>query len=185
VTLDPLAYRQVAGAFATGVSVVTTGRDGNFHAITINSLTSVSLEPTLLLICLDRNSRTLPLAEESGVFNINILREDQEHISRTFATRNASHALDEVEFELGALGAPLITGCLAYLQCRVVDQMEAGDHTILLAQVEQAHLGEEGPPLLYYRGRYGVEGPRQPAGVGVERRPHRAPRALSATERAA
>jgi flavin reductase (DIM6/NTAB) family NADH-FMN oxidoreductase RutF len=158
VAVDPTFCRQVAGAFATGVSVVTTGRDGNFHAITINSLTSVSLEPTLLLICLDRNSRTLPLAEESGVFNINILREDQEHISRTFASRG-NHALDDLEFEVGELGVPLIAGCLAYLQCRVVDQMQAGDHTILLAQVEQAHLGDEGPPLLYFRGRYGVEGP--------------------------
>jgi flavin reductase (DIM6/NTAB) family NADH-FMN oxidoreductase RutF len=158
MTLDPLAYRHVAGAFATGVSVVTTGRDGNFHAITINSLTSVSLEPTLLLICLDQGSRTLPLAAESGVFNINILREDQEHISRLFASKSASHALSDVDFELGALGAPLIGGCLAYLQCRVVDQMEAGDHTILLAEVVHAEMGDEGPPLLYFRGRYGVDG---------------------------
>jgi flavin reductase (DIM6/NTAB) family NADH-FMN oxidoreductase RutF len=160
MTLDPLVYRQVAGAFATGVSVMTTGHNGVFHAITINSLTSVSLDPTMLLICLDRNSRTLPLAEESGVFNINILREDQEHISRTFARRDTDHSLGDYEIEMGELGVPLIKGCLAYFQCRVAERVHAGDHTILLARVEQAHLGEDGPPLLFYRGRYGVEGPQ-------------------------
>jgi flavin reductase (DIM6/NTAB) family NADH-FMN oxidoreductase RutF len=155
MTIDTMQYRQVAGAFATGVSVITTGQGGNYHAITVNSLTSVSLDPTLLLVCLDRNSRALSVVEESGVFNINILSDGQEEVSRRFASKQQDHGMD-ASYDLGVTGAPLIPGCLAYMHCRVGQTFEAGDHKIILATVEHAEMGTDAAPLLYFRGKYAL-----------------------------
>lgn len=158
MTIDPLQFRQAAGLFATGVLVVTTGKDGAFKAVTINSFTTVSLEPTLLLFCLDNRSRTLPLVTESGTFTVNVLRDDQEDISRMFAKSDSGYSIDDVDYELGTVGTPMIAGCLAYFQCRVQDSHVAGDHTIIIARVESAELGEEGRPLIFFRGKYGLDG---------------------------
>lgn len=156
MAIEAARFRQIAGTFATGVAVVATGKDGQYHAITVNSFTTVSLEPTLLLVCLDNRSHALPVVIESGVMNVNVLREDQEHISRIFASRDEDHSLQQVTHEIGRLGAPILPGCLAYFECRVVDTLPGGDHTIVLGEVEDAQLGEIGMPLLFFRGRYGV-----------------------------
>ena len=157
MTIDPMTYRQAAGMFATGVLVVTTGRDGAFRAVTVNSFTSVSLEPTLLLFCLDNRSRTLPLLQESGTFTANVLRDDQEHISRMFASSKSEASIDDVQYDLGVVGTPTINGCLAHFHCRVLDSHVAGDHTIVIGQVEDATFGEPGVPLIFYRGKYGLD----------------------------
>ena len=157
MTIDPMTYRQAAGMFATGVLVVTTGKDGDFRAVTVNSFTSVSLEPTLLLFCLDNRSRTLPLLQGCGTFTANVLRDDQEHISRMFASSTSAATIDEVPYDLGAVGCPTIDGCLAHFHCRVVDAKVVGDHTIVIGQVEDATFGEPGTPLIFYRGKYGLE----------------------------
>ncbi len=156
MTVDSHAYRHAIGAFATGVSVLTTGVDGEYHAVTINSLTSVSLEPTLLLVCLDYTSRALPVVQQSGVFNVNILTESQEHLSRHFASKANGHDLDDVGFEPGVLGAPVLSDCLACLECRVVQTIPAGDHLILMGEVDRADVMNEESPLLFHRGKYGV-----------------------------
>ena len=152
-SLDATEYRKVVGTFATGVSVITTGSNGTSHAITVNSLTSVSLDPTLVLVCLDSNSRALAEIEKSGVFNVNILGEHQEEVSRTFASRLHDHSVGE-SYAVGVTGAPLLQDCLAYLHCRLERKFEAGDHIILLGVVEHAELGRDARPLLFYRGRY-------------------------------
>jgi 3-hydroxy-9,10-secoandrosta-1,3,5(10)-triene-9,17-dione monooxygenase reductase component len=157
MTVDPMTFRQAAGMFATGVLVVTTGSEGRFRAVTVNSFTTVSLDPTLLLFCLDNRSRTLPLLQESGTLTANVLRDDQEHISRMFASSTSEASIEDVKYDLGIVGTPTIAGCLAHFHCRVVDYHLAGDHTIVLARVEDATFGEPGHPLIFFRGRYGLE----------------------------
>lgn len=156
MTVDPMTFRQVAGMFATGVLVITTGRNGHFRAVTVNSFTTVSLEPTLLLFCLDNRSRTLQVLRDCGTFTANVLRDDQEHISRMFASSKSEATIDDVKYDLGKVGTPTIAGCLAHFHCRVTDYHLAGDHTIILGQVEDATFGEPGQPLIFYRGKYGL-----------------------------
>lgn len=157
MTLDPMIFRQAAGLFATGVLVITTGKEGEYRAVTVNSFTTVSLDPTLLLFCLDNRSRTLPLVLEAGSLTVNVLRDDQEEISRMFASSKSEATIDDIAYEVGQVGTPMIAGCLAYFQCRVVDQYLAGDHTIIIARVEAAEMGTEGRPLIFFRGKYGLD----------------------------
>jgi flavin reductase (DIM6/NTAB) family NADH-FMN oxidoreductase RutF len=157
MTVDPMLFRRTSGMFATGVLVVTTGREGSFRAITVNSFTTVSLDPTLLLICMAKSSRTLPVMLDSRSLTVNVLREDQEEISRIFASSTIDDGLDRVDWEIGLVGTPVIAGCLAYFHCHVDQTYEAGDHIIVLARVEEAQLGDEGRPLIFFRGRYGLE----------------------------
>ena len=158
MTVDPMLFRRTSGMFATGVLVVTTGREGSFRAITVNSFTTVSLDPTLLLICMAKSSRTLPVMLDSRSLTVNVLREDQEEISRIFASSTIEDGLDRVAWEIGLVGTPVLADCLAYFHCRVDETYEAGDHIIVLARVEEAQIGDEGRPLIFFRGRYGLEG---------------------------
>ena len=155
MSVDAMTYRQVVGNFATGVAVVTSGSGEDCHGVTVNSFTSVSLDPTLLLVCLDRASRSRATIIDSGVFNINVLRADQEHVSRLFAAKERPATwYEDLHCETGILGAPLIPGCLAYMECHLSESHEAGDHTILIAEVQHARVAGEGEPLLFFRAKY-------------------------------
>jgi len=144
------------GQFATGVTIVTTRLGDHLHGRTANAFTSVSLEPLLVLVCLDKKGDTHDLVQKSGIYAVNILSEEQEELSRLFARKDpdSSHRLDSVPHRYAATGAPIIEGCLAYLDCRVVDAVDAGDHTIFLGKVEEAAVNADGRPLLFFRGRY-------------------------------
>lgn len=157
MSVDPMEYRRVVGNFATGVAVVTAGKGDSCQAVTVNSFTSVSLEPTLLLVCLTTSSRTRSEIMKSKVFNINVLSEGQEHVSRMFATSQDDNSwVQELKCTDGALGAPLIPDCLAYMECELTETHDAGDHTIMIAEVQRAFTpDEEGRPLLFFRGKYG------------------------------
>jgi flavin reductase (DIM6/NTAB) family NADH-FMN oxidoreductase RutF len=156
LSIDKTLFRQVAGSFATGVTVITTGYQGVYHGMTASAVASLSLEPTQVLVCIDRTAQTLPVLQASGYFNVNILSEDQEDLSRFFASKEAqqSHALDDIDFSLGRLGVPLLKGTLGYFECRVVQQFDGGDHVIFIGEVEHAALDEGEQPLVYYRSRY-------------------------------
>jgi flavin reductase (DIM6/NTAB) family NADH-FMN oxidoreductase RutF len=156
VTVDKAHFRQVVGAFATGVTIITTGRDGNFHGMTANAFSSLSLDPTLVLVCVDNKARSHDIIERAGFFNVNILSEGQQELSRVFASRELpeSHALHGIDFDIGANGVPLLKGCLATMQCRVYSRHDAGDHAIFVGEVLEATLAEDGPPLLYWRSAY-------------------------------
>jgi len=156
VSVDAMTYRSVVGNFATGVAVVTAGKGEDCHAVTVNSFTSVSLEPMLLLVCLTTASRTRAEIMRSRVFNINLLSEGQEHISRLFAkAQEDSKWFDELGCSEGTQGAPLIPGCLAHIECSLTTTHDAGDHTILIAEVQHAFIAMEDRPLLFFRGKYG------------------------------
>jgi flavin reductase (DIM6/NTAB) family NADH-FMN oxidoreductase RutF len=156
VSIDKALFRQVAGSFASGVTVITTGSEGSFHGMTASAFTSLSIDPTLVLVCVDKKAETLPALQAAGRFNVNILAADQEHLSRTFASKDSPHAhgLAGIDYKLGELGLPLLDGALAFLECRVTEEIEGGDHVIVIGEVENAGVGEIEDPLLYFRGRY-------------------------------
>jgi flavin reductase (DIM6/NTAB) family NADH-FMN oxidoreductase RutF len=156
MSVDAITYRNVVGNFATGVAVVTAGSRESCFAVTVNSFTSVSLDPTLLLVCLTTASRTRAEIMRSRVFNINVLSEGQEEISRLFArSQDDSSWFDELGCTAGQLGGPLIPGCLAHIECQLDQTHDAGDHTILIAEVHNAYIALEDNPLLFFRGKYG------------------------------
>jgi flavin reductase (DIM6/NTAB) family NADH-FMN oxidoreductase RutF len=154
--LDASAYRQIIGHFATGITVVTTAHEGRLHAITANALTSVSLNPLLLLVCVDKEAHAHAELERSGRFAVNVLSEEQEELSRLFATKAEPEAgsLRGAPFHLSVSGLPLLDGCLAYLECEVADRCVGGDHTIFIGSVVDGEVVSEEPPLLYFRGGY-------------------------------
>jgi flavin reductase (DIM6/NTAB) family NADH-FMN oxidoreductase RutF len=151
---DPDALRRVCGAFATGVAVVSAvSRDGALCGLTANSFSSVSLSPPLVLWSLRRTSRALPVFDAAGAYAISILAHDQDGIARRFA--GGGCPFDEVAHRPGALGAPVLEGCVAYLECRPYDRFVAGDHVIFVWLVEQAHNAAPRPALAFQGGGYG------------------------------
>lgn len=149
-------YRRLVGCFATGVTVITIARGEEVRGMTANAVTSVSLEPLLLLVCVDKGTITHQFLEESAAFAVNILAEDQEQVSRALATRDSEEArrLIGYTYHPGQTGSPILEGCLAYLECRVTEVFPGGDHSIFIGQVEAGNILREVPPLLFHRGKY-------------------------------
>jgi flavin reductase (DIM6/NTAB) family NADH-FMN oxidoreductase RutF len=153
MAFDPRELRRVMGLFATGVTVITT-RDasGRPFGLTANAVTSVSLEPPLLLICVDRKAETFPHFFDSKLFVLNILAAHQEELSRRFAT-SGGNKFDGLAFRVGRLDTPILDGTLGHVECRIVDTHEAGDHVIHLGEVEHAEAAD-GRPLIFFGGKY-------------------------------
>jgi flavin reductase (DIM6/NTAB) family NADH-FMN oxidoreductase RutF len=151
--IDPDTFRDVMGRFVSGVTVVTTSADGQVSAATVSALTSVSLAPPMLLICLNRSSTTQDAIARSGRFAVNILAQHQHQLARWFATKETSK-LDPVVTATGPGELPIIREAVAYLECAVCDTFRGGTHTIFLAKVLSGWPGR-GQPLVYYRGTLG------------------------------
>jgi flavin reductase (DIM6/NTAB) family NADH-FMN oxidoreductase RutF len=151
VAVDPLEYRKIIGGFATGVSVVTATHNGDRYGMTANSLTSVSLEPLLLLVCFVRGSQTGLAVQESGYFGVNLLDASQQDLSNRFASSAAS--FDGVDFDTGDFDLAFFPGGLGRVTCRVHEVVAGGDHDIVIGEVLAAE-GRDGDPLLYFRGKY-------------------------------
>jgi 3-hydroxy-9,10-secoandrosta-1,3,5(10)-triene-9,17-dione monooxygenase reductase component len=148
-------YRAVIGHFATGVTVIT-GLDADGPVgMTANAICSLSLEPLLLLVCFDNASRTLPVVRAAGSFGVNVLGHDQDQLAKLFASkRDERRKFDDVAHEVHA-GAPVIADVLAWVVCELRECHAGGDHTIGVgAVVAMGNKGEEGEPLVWYRGRY-------------------------------
>jgi flavin reductase (DIM6/NTAB) family NADH-FMN oxidoreductase RutF len=160
--LDPSEFRRLMGFWATGVSVITAqGSDGPSGA-TANALSSLSLDPPLVLACFDTSSRTLRAVRESGRFAINMLSVAQAGVARTFATKRAQEAkFGEVRHRLEH-GAPVIEGSLAWLVCRLDAESTHGDHIVAIGGVLASGLDTSTEPLLFYRGRYATLGAEAP-----------------------
>ncbi len=153
MAIEKNELRRVMGHFATGVTIITTfNRAGQMHGLTANAFTSVSLVPPLLLICVDKKAESYPSFEESKVFTVNILKDDQEALSRRFAV-SGGEKFQGVAYRMGANGAPILEGVLAWLECKVAASYEGGDHTIYLGEIQEAET-REGKPLLFFRGGY-------------------------------
>ena len=156
--LDVLDYRRVVGRFATGVTVITASLDGEQHAMTCNSFTSVSLDPVLVLFCAEKIARFHDVVLASGSWAVSVLAQGQEEVSRRFAVRGRplEDQFSGLPYSPGPVtGAALLDGALAALECRTVSVTEAGDHTVFIGEVLGLGVPDpEGDPLLYYEGRY-------------------------------
>lgn len=154
--IDAPRFRQIIGHFATGVTVITTAHEGWLHGMTANAVASLSLDPVLLLVCVDKTANMHEQIEKAGRFGVNILTDEQEDISRTFAatTEPEQNRLQGVAYRIGEHGSPIIGDVLAYIECTVVERMDGGDHTVYIGSVLSGELDEEGAPLLFYRGGY-------------------------------
>ena len=161
MTLNPSEFRKAMGAFATGVTIVTVDLDGEVHGMTANAFASVSLDPLLVLVCVDSATRTHAHLHAKKRFGINVLSEDQRAISEYYARPERTHERAEAEagarFERTSHGTPLLQGSLAYLECRLHSAQDAGDHTSFLAEVEDV-IVHQGEPLLFFRGKYRLLG---------------------------
>jgi flavin reductase (DIM6/NTAB) family NADH-FMN oxidoreductase RutF len=154
--MDSAGFRKIMGHFATGITVVTTAVDGKLHGMTANAVTSVSLDPLLFLVCIDRRSHAHEQFSQASHFGVSFLAEDQERVSRLFAEKRAPEAgqLRGVAYRMGPSGSPLIDGCLAYLECAIRERLPGGDHGIFLGEAVYGDVSREAAPLLYYRGGY-------------------------------
>jgi flavin reductase (DIM6/NTAB) family NADH-FMN oxidoreductase RutF len=155
--LSQSEFRKAMGCFATGVTIITLDLESEVHGMTANAFASVSLDPPLVLVCVDHSARTHAHLHAKKRFGVNILAGDQRVISEYYARPVHVHGHAEEEagarFERTAQGTPILHGALAYLECRLQSAQEAGDHTIFIAEVEDVVV-REGEPLLFFRGKY-------------------------------
>jgi len=152
MAFDSLQQRKIFGHFATGITIVTTDGAGGPHGLTANAVASLSLDPPLVLVAVEKKAQTLGYLKLNRCFAINILRVDQEEISRRFATPGPKDFSD-LKLRKGETTAPILADCLAFVDCRVVEVLPGGDHEIFVGEIlaGEVHGGE---PLLYYAGRY-------------------------------
>src|SRR6266849_7127518 len=156
-SLNPVMFRRVTGAFTTGVTVVTVERaPGLVRGMTANSFTSVSLDPMLILICVEKRAAILPMLEKKKQFGVSVLKEGHEAISEYFAkgtqTAEAEQRLS-IRYRWTPSGIPVLEGTLLQLSCEVAASHLAGDHTIFIGKVAEAEI-HDGRPLLYFGGEY-------------------------------
>jgi flavin reductase (DIM6/NTAB) family NADH-FMN oxidoreductase RutF len=151
--VDPDLFRSVLGRFATSVTVLSA-RDANGadHGMTVSAFSSVSLNPPLVLACVDKTASIYDILFKTDDIGISILSDKQEECSRRFAEKDADR-FDALEIQRGVSGVALLKNAHAHLECRIVARHDGGDHTIFVAAVEQA-VALGGHPLLYYRGGY-------------------------------
>lgn len=154
--IDARVFRAALGSFATGVSVMTTTLDARPHGMTANALTSVSLDPPLVLVCVDRGAVMAEQVAASGVFALNFLARDQEHLSSHFAD-DARMATDDefagIAYRTERTGSPVLDGVIGWVDCRVWSLTDGGDHVIVVGEVQSLDTAD-GDPLLYFRAGY-------------------------------
>ncbi len=151
--VDREVFRQVIGRFASGVTIITTRDEAVNYGLTASAVSSLSLDPPMLLVCINRQTGTSQAIAKVKVFAVNILKENQQAIARQFATPHPNKFRD-IPLTFGTLGVPLLPNMLATLECRVVEEATGGTHAVFLAEIQAAQT-EEGMPLVYYRGRMG------------------------------
>ena len=155
MSFDPKAFRQALGAFPTGVAVITATADSDPVGITVNSFTSVSLEPPLVLWCLKKDSQRYRTFVEAAGYTISILGTEHESVSSRLA-KQGEHKLSDMGLLPTELGPPALADALAIFECEAHAMHEGGDHMILVGKVLRFTRREAGAPLVFHRGRYGA-----------------------------
>ncbi|MDQ6597227.1 flavin reductase [Bacillus salipaludis] len=150
---DKERFRNVIGHFASGVSIITVNHNGVDFGITASAVSSLALEPPMLLVCVNKSTGTCHAISDEGSFTVNILAENQKELALKFARANTDK-FNGVSFNYGELENPILTNTLAQLECMVVEEVTGGTHSVFLAEVLKAH-AEEGEPLVYFRGKFG------------------------------
>jgi len=152
---DEASFRTVLGHFATGVTIVTSMDGDTPCGLAANSFTSVSIDPPMVLFCAAKDSSTWPKIKAAGSFAVNILGDDQEDICRVFATRGADRFSRIGWRASGGSSSPLLHEALAYVDCTIENEYDAGDHVVVIGKVIELGVTAKGGPLLFYRGGYG------------------------------
>jgi flavin reductase (DIM6/NTAB) family NADH-FMN oxidoreductase RutF len=154
--MDSREFRTLLGSFATGVTVITTHVDGRLHGMTANAVSSVSLEPLLLLVCVDRRAHCHQQVLAAGAFGVNVLTAGQRSLADLFARTQAPEisSLRGAAYRLSERAIPILDGALAHFECRLAKVHPGGDHDIFVGEVLAGAASHDGDPLLFYRGRY-------------------------------
>ena len=153
MAFDPMEQRRIMGHFATGVTIVTTHYKGELHGMTANAVTSLSLEPPLVLVSVDCQANMNTCLKASECFAVNILTEDQKDLSTRFAKRGPKDFSD-IDHRTAITGSPVFNKALAYVDCKVVHILPGGDHDLFIGEIIAGDTGE-GRPLMFYNGKYG------------------------------
>ena len=154
----PAAFRAAMGSFLTGVAVMTTEAEGAPHGMTANAVSSVSLTPPLVLVCVDRTAHMAAAVASSEVFALSFLAEDQAALSNHFADRARGLGEEEfvgIDWSVAATGARVLAGAVGFVDCRVDSIAEAGDHLVVIGEVVALGVRDDLAPLAYFRGGYG------------------------------
>lgn len=156
MTIDDQTFRQTMRFWTTGVTIVTTGYDGNWHGMTVSSFTSVSTVPPVVLVSINRNTRTYQLMKMSGVFAVTILEKSQQSISDKFAglIPEDHDRFEGIETKKLVTGVPLIAGGIAFFDCKITRAIDAGHNTVFFGEVLEANYQEGLKPLLYSNRTY-------------------------------
>lgn len=154
---DQRQFRDALGAFASGVTVVTTGAEPNFVGMTVQSFCSLSLDPPLVLVCIDKRASTLPLLQETGAFTVNVLAAGDDATSNYFASSKRAappYQFDDYPHAIGQTGTPRIDSAAFVYDCTLHESLDGGDHVIAIGKVEAFAEQSQADPVLYYRGAY-------------------------------
>jgi flavin reductase (DIM6/NTAB) family NADH-FMN oxidoreductase RutF len=155
MAIETSEFRRILGHWVSGIAVVAArASTGSPCGLTANAVTSVSLQPPLVLVCIDRTADSHDCIRDAGAFSINVLASDQERLARRFAEWDIATKFEGIAHSPGVTGAPVLDDALAWVECTVRDVLPGGDHTIFIGEVVAGDAGE-GVPLLYYRGGYG------------------------------
>ncbi|MBU3672411.1 MAG: flavin reductase family protein [Sinobacteraceae bacterium] len=152
MSVTETAYRDAISRFMSGVTVITTAHGGELQGITATAVSSVTLQPPTLLVCLNRQSATCRALIDSGLFAVNVLQSGQQELAQRFATKQPDKFAG-IAMTTGSLGMPLLDGALAHLECRVSAQNDVGTHRIFFGEVVSVGVAE-GTPLGYFRGKF-------------------------------
>jgi flavin reductase (DIM6/NTAB) family NADH-FMN oxidoreductase RutF len=153
--IDPRLFKSALRHWASGVTIVTTRAGERVSGMTASAFSSVSLEPPLVLVCIEKQAHTLDRIVESGVFAVNVLAKDQHELATRFATEgNEAVRFEGIAWRSGPSGAPWLPDTVAVLDCRVAAVHDAGDHWIYVGEVQATEIADEREPLLYYDARY-------------------------------
>lgn len=150
---DKDALRSILGRYATGATIVTASWQGEPHGLAVNSFTSVSLQPPMILFCPGKGSETWPAISNARYFAVNVLAAGQDRLCRKFATKDTDRFAD-IEYGYSPAGCPVLCNTLAYLECEIGDVHEAGDHFVVLGHVLRLGAAEDQSPLVFYEGGF-------------------------------
>lgn len=151
--VDSDLYRDVIGHFTSGVTIITTEFEGEKFGITASAVTSLSLDPPMLIVCVNQQTGTCHAISNSKKFGVNILHEGQGEMAFKFS-RPQTDKFKGTDYEYGNLQVPILKNTLAHLECKVIKEVSGGTHTVFLAEVDFAGT-EDKNPLTYYRGKFG------------------------------
>ena len=153
MAFDSKLQRKIMGRFATGVTVVTTAGSRGMGGLTANAVASLSLDPPLVLVAVDKRAGSYPEIKENGCYAANILSADQEEISKRFATPGPKD-FSGLKWKVAVTGAPIIEDSLGFVDCRLADILPGGDHDIFIGEIVAGDVRDDGQPLLYFSGKY-------------------------------